>query len=264
MNPHQISVRKAFDRHADKYDEKFSKQVLGESIRLEVWRAADDAFASASKVLDLGSGTGEDAIHFARKGIQVTAVDISPQMIGRLKEKAAASGLSSNITPIVCAMDHYSPAESDFDGIISNFGAVNCLSDLAWLRELAQRALKPGSSVILTTMGRFYPLETAVLLLKGQFSRAFRRVTTACEVSIERVPLRVHYHSLKDIRGTLGSQFRLEQVSGLRAFLPVPGWEHLEKSAIFRCLAPVDLMWCRWRFTAEYADHFVTVWRFQP
>ncbi len=113
-------------------------------------------------------------------------------------------------------------------------------------------------------MGTLYPLETVVLLLKGQFAGAFRRFRTPCEVSIESVPVQVHYHSLKTMRAMLGAQFHLEQVVGLRAFLPVPGWEHLGNSAIFRWLAPIDRLWCRCRITATLADHFISVWRYQP
>jgi SAM-dependent methyltransferase len=264
VDSRETSVQAAFDRHADSYDERFTKQLLGETIRSEIWRISDRVFDSACRVLDLGSGTGEDAIHFARKGIHVTAVDISPRMGDRLKAKAVASGVSSNIDQIISEMDRYSPNAIPFDGIISNFGAINCISDLGWLRDLAQHGLKPGSHLILVTMGRFYPLETLVLLVKGQFSRAFRRFKTPCEVSIEGVPVRVHYHSLKDMCAMLGARFRLEQVTGLRAFLPVPGWQHLGQDFIFRWLALFDRMWCRWRITAECADHFITVWRFQP
>ena len=78
VNPNQIRVQEAFDRHAAIYDERFSKPALGESIRAEVWRIADRAFASAQSLLDLGSGTGEDAIHFAQKGIHVTARSLMP------------------------------------------------------------------------------------------------------------------------------------------------------------------------------------------
>ncbi len=97
MNPDQISIQKAFDRHAANYDERFSKPALGESIRLDVWKIADRVFASVRNLLDLSSGTGEDSIHFAQKGIHVTAVDVSTRMIDRLKAKAVASGVSSNI-----------------------------------------------------------------------------------------------------------------------------------------------------------------------
>jgi hypothetical protein len=159
-------------------------------------------------------------------------------------------------------MYEYRP-ERQFDGIISNFGALNCAPNLDWLGTLAAVSLKPGSRVVLTTMGPIYPLETAVHLLKGKFGAAFRRMTSPCEVTIDGVRVRVYYHSLKSIRRALGSSFRLEKVCGLRALLPVPGWEHLD-GKITRWLKPIDRLLCHARVTATWADHFVSVWRYAP
>jgi len=264
VNPHQPSIQEAFDRHASVYDERFSSAVLGERIRSDFWQIADRAFASSRVILDLGAGTGEDAIHFAGNGIQVTAVDVSPGMIARLQSKAMAKGVSGRVRCVTGAMNEYLPDNLRFDGIVSNFGAINCLPDLTWLRATCNVALAPRSPVVLTTMGWLYPLETAVHLLKGQPGHAFRRLKHPCEVKIEGVAVRVYYHSLNQMRRMLGPQFRLERVEGLRAFLPVPGWEHLEPSIFQRALGPIDRFWCRWSVTATLADHFVSVWRYQP
>jgi ubiquinone/menaquinone biosynthesis C-methylase UbiE len=264
VNPRQINVRDAFDRHAESYDERFSNHELGETIRSDVWKITDPVFASARHLLDLGSGTGEDAIHYAARGIHVTAVDISDQMLIRLKRKAAAAGLAAKLQYIRCAMNQYHPEHMQFDGIVSNFGAVNCLSDLNWLPELCRVGLKPGAAVVLTGMGVFYPFESAVLLLSGHFGRIFRRLQTSCMVSVEGIPIPVYYHTLRNMRRMLGKQFLLEHVEGMRAFLPVPGWEHVGHSKILQWLDPLDRRWCSFRWTASLADHFVTVWRYRP
>src|SRR5215469_5363808 len=122
VNPRQISVRDAFDRHAKSYDERFSNHELGENIRSDVWKITDPVFASTHNLLDLGSGTGEDAIHYAARGVQVTAVDVSDQMLTRLKVKAVAAGLTAKIHYVCSEMNLYSPEHTQFDGIISNFG----------------------------------------------------------------------------------------------------------------------------------------------
>lgn len=70
-----MSVREAFDRHAEVYDERFSRVALAQEIRADVWRIADAVFSPGARLLDLGCGTGEDAIHFAQNGCRVTAID---------------------------------------------------------------------------------------------------------------------------------------------------------------------------------------------
>ena len=62
MNVAQGTVQDAYDRLADVYDEVFCKRAFGEAMRTDVWRIADQAFGSARRLLDLGAGTGEDAI----------------------------------------------------------------------------------------------------------------------------------------------------------------------------------------------------------
>lgn len=45
------------------------------------------------KLLDLGCGSGDAALFFARQGAEVTAVDVSEVAIARLRERAAAAGV---------------------------------------------------------------------------------------------------------------------------------------------------------------------------
>ncbi|MBI4471461.1 MAG: methyltransferase domain-containing protein [Acidobacteria bacterium] len=248
------SVRQAFDRHASVYDQVFTSS----QIRSEVWEIADPLFFPGAHVLDLGCGTGEDSIHFASRGVAVTAIDLSPGMISRLEAKA--HGL---VRTKVAGMETFAAAEREFDGIFSNFGALNCSPDLAWLGKLVHRALKPGSHVVVTTMGRFYPLESAVFLLKYQFRQAMRRLHRPATAMVEGVRFDVYYYSVRAIRAALGPDFELKQLVGLRSLLPVPGLEHLERFGVFKYLRPIDRLLCSNPLTATWSDHFVSVWQFR-
>jgi SAM-dependent methyltransferase len=53
-----------------------------------------DSGVRGPRVLDLGCGTGDLAIALARRGHEVTAVDISSVAIGRARAKAAGQGLT--------------------------------------------------------------------------------------------------------------------------------------------------------------------------
>lgn len=59
---------------------------------LPVWEGL--AASSGSPVLDLGCGTGRVALHLARRGHEVDAVDIDPALVGTLRERAGAEGLA--------------------------------------------------------------------------------------------------------------------------------------------------------------------------
>ncbi|HET8969743.1 MAG TPA: class I SAM-dependent methyltransferase [Candidatus Nanopelagicales bacterium] len=50
------------------------------------------------RALDLGCGEGGDAVHLARLGWQVTAVDVSPTALARTRALAEAAGVASLVT----------------------------------------------------------------------------------------------------------------------------------------------------------------------
>jgi ubiquinone/menaquinone biosynthesis C-methylase UbiE len=255
-------TREAFDRHAADYDQRFSRQPIGAAVRREVWARADSAFRNASRLLDLGCGTGEDAIHFAEQGIHVTAVDSSSGMLKQLQAKLRMMQLADRVECVGVEMSSYTAAPDHFDGVISNFGALNCLPDLCWLGRMARQTLRPQSRLVLTTLGRLYPLETLVFLYHGQPGKAFRRFGHSSTAMVEGVPVEVYYHSAGAIGEMLGPEFRLESLTGLCSLRPAPGMEHLGNSRLIRSLAPLDRALCRWRPTASLAGHFVSVWRY--
>src|SRR5262249_51967961 len=163
----------------------------------------DRLFPPGSHILDLGCGTGEDAIHFAERGVHITAIDIAPRMIARLQVKATAAGVSEKIDARVAEFESFQPDPQMFDGVFSNVGAVNCVQSPATIRILASRALKPAAPLVMVAMGRLYPLETAVFLLKGDLRRAFTRLRRDPEAAVEGVRVSVSYHSLRNLREAL-------------------------------------------------------------
>jgi methylase of polypeptide subunit release factors len=56
---------------------------------------AEQGLGADSTLVDLGTGTGQFALAAARRFGRVTAVDVSPAMLGLLRERAGDAGLGN-------------------------------------------------------------------------------------------------------------------------------------------------------------------------
>ena len=78
----------AFDTAAAGYDQTFTGTRLGRWLRARVQEHLARCFAAGDRVLELGCGTGEDALWLAARGIDVTALDASRRMLEVAAEDA--------------------------------------------------------------------------------------------------------------------------------------------------------------------------------
>ena len=98
---------------------------------------------SPCKTLEIGAGTGSDAIWLSKQGFDVTAVDVSPTEIEKAKQKASESGVKINFIPADIIKDQI-PGEYDFAFERGCFHVF----DLPWQRaavaEFIWAHLNPG------------------------------------------------------------------------------------------------------------------------
>jgi len=209
----------AFDSMAERYDAEFTDSALGRVLRPMVWERFAACFAPASSLLELGCGTGEDAIHLAKRGHHVLATDASPQMVDFARRKAEAAGVGDRIRFRVAPMESLSAVlgAEVFDGVYSNFGAVNCAPDLAALAGVLSPRLAPNAPLVWVIMGRCVPWEIGWYLLRGDRRRAFRRFRRD---GAEWRGLTIHYPSPDDCARLLEPHFVFDVARPLGAVLP--------------------------------------------
>ncbi len=87
-----------FDAAAAGYDATFTRRRLGRWLREAVWEQLGATFLPGERVLELGCGTGEDAVWLARRGVAVTATDAAPGMLAVARSKAEAAGVADRVT----------------------------------------------------------------------------------------------------------------------------------------------------------------------
>jgi len=239
-----------FDLLAADYDRTWTNTGAGRLQRDAVWRQLLPLFHSGDTVLDLGCGTGEDASYLGRLGVRVSAIDASPAMV----QIARSRGVSAEIGSIegIHALD------AVFDGVISNFGALNCAPELSPLRNPLARLIRPGGYLAICLMGRFCLSESLHCMRKLQFRKAARRWSG--HTYAQRLKLPVYYPSASAVTQALTSEFRLVSRIGIGLAVPPSGIANLS-SASLRIRGRIDSHVAGWPILRAMADHQLYIFR---
>jgi SAM-dependent methyltransferase len=187
-----------------------------------VWTALERNFKPGQHVLELGCGTGEDAVWLAQRGVTVTATDTSAAMLAEAERKAARAGIAGRVTTRHLPLQELPDAEFDtlFDGVLSDFGALNCVEPDVITRSLG-RLVRPGARAVLVVMGPCCPWEIGWFLAHGHPRTAFRRWRPGgLEAEVGGQKMRVFYPSPGRLMRGLAPEFRLLRLWGLGVALP--------------------------------------------
>jgi len=278
-----------FDAVAESYDIEFTETRLARLLRARVWRYL--SFAPGSRVLELGCGTGEDALWLAHRGVSVLATDVSREMLAIAARKVlgysaalhdgrppvgerSEGGLSAGRPSFRNASATVTFERQDandlqvsgpFDGAFANFGVLNCVADL---RTLAARLpLRRGARVVAVVMAPFCAWETAWYLVHGDVQRATRRWQQGATADIAGQRLPVWYPSPRTLAHAFAPRFALRNTEGLGTLLPPSYLSHLieprrgsrRPSYLGQLLAAAARLDGRMPLGHLWADHYIAV-----
>jgi ubiquinone/menaquinone biosynthesis C-methylase UbiE len=219
-----------FDTAAAHYDAEFTHSNVGKMQRNRVHSLLlkSKLLNKELNILEVNCGTGEDAIWFAKRGHRVLASDISHEMIEMGKRKMALNN-SEKVTFVQSGFHQIENLKGDdeYDLIFSNFGGLNCISPMDFLKFLckAYSLMKTGGSIVAVIMPRFCIWETFYYLFKNP-SIAFRRLKKKATAVIGNNALDIFYHSPSQLMEISNGMFTTIQVSPVGFFLPPSYLEH--------------------------------------
>ena len=132
------SVRHYWDEDAATYDLS-SEHFPHTMAQQAAWNAVLVRYLPPppARVLDVGAGTGALSVLLARLGYQVTALDLSPRMMERLRSRAADEGL--DVETVVGNAE--SPPQLPFDAVVERlmlWTLPNPAASLAAWRRVAR------------------------------------------------------------------------------------------------------------------------------
>ena len=221
-----VSSTAAFDAAAAGYDATFTDTLLGRCYRAAVDRSLRWAFVPGQRVLELNCGTGVDAVALAGRGVEVLATDASPAMVDLTHLKARAAGVGERVTARVMAIEDLGDRSAElgrFDGVLSNFGGLNCVADLAPVAADLAGLVRPQGRAVLCVMGPLVPWEWAWFMARGRPGTAVRRLRR--DVSWRGMPLR--YPSVGAASHAFAPWFEVHARRAVGILLPPPYAESL-------------------------------------
>lgn len=223
-------LERAFDSHAAYFDAKYASSWVMPILRRRFRALCAEHFPEGGRLLDIGCGTGEDALYFTSKGYRLTAVDPSGEMLRTLARKSAAQSLKIEAfqlaTRNIAALSATHCGE--FDGAFAFLGPINYDKDLRpFAREMAL-LLRPGAPCVFSSVNRICLWEIASGLLTRRGREALRRLSPdGVDVEVGEDTLRAFPHSWKDLAEQFSDGFVPVQTVALSTFLPPPYLEHL-------------------------------------
>jgi SAM-dependent methyltransferase len=114
---------------------------------LPLWKEL--AKASEHGILDIGAGTGRVALRLAYSGFDVTALDLEPELLEVLTQRAEESGFT---IPTVAADACSFTLDRQFDLILVPMQTVQLLPARPGFFESTRRALRPGGRLAIATV----------------------------------------------------------------------------------------------------------------
>lgn len=113
----------------------------------ELQRVLREAQIAPCRALELGCGTGTNAVFLAQQGFDVTAVDCSPLALEQARRKAQAAGVAVNW--IEADVQHFGAGLEPFDFVFDR-GCYHCCRRVDLLGYLAtlRNVTRPGSRML--------------------------------------------------------------------------------------------------------------------
>lgn len=220
-----------FDRAAQLYDAIYGPpdgkghgSALMEWLRQRHQAIISELVPPGGALLDIGCGTGQEALMFAQAGYSVLGIDVSPAMIRQAQTKAAVHGIRRGISFRTLAAGQLDQLDErgPFQGAYASQGTLNTEPSLSNVARNLHALLEPGAPFVATVMSRRCAFELIWKLLHRQPRRTLPRrpgwhETRAGASGVVAV---AHFYTPREFAKIFTSYFVVESVQAFPLWLP--------------------------------------------
>ena len=249
----------AFDEVASSYDEQFTHSAIGRVQRAQVQSRLLATFWPGSRILELNCGTGEDARFLAKRGRSVVACDASAAMISLAKSRRPDESMRGSVEYLQVANEYLDllAVKKPFDGAFSNFSGLNCVADLEPVARSLANLIRPRGRVLLCVWSRMCVVELLWYLLRGQPTKAVRRLFRKSSARLGQRTIPVFYPSVGEVRRCFAPWFRFSSRRAIGLFVPPSYLDGAisKHNKILKRLESLDRQFAKWPVLRDAGDH---------
>ncbi len=224
-NNYYQSVQSAFDSAADEYDFTINRNYINSWVRRRSIQELLRLSRPEDVLLEIGCGTGAEAIEISKSVKGIVATDISERMLEIFQKKILAKKLALRIIPARAKVSVISCVEDLLPNgavrIAYSFnGALNCEPDIDRVPEELTRIIEPEGYFVCSIRNTMCLPEYLSHALALQFNKMASRKQQPIMVSVGGIDIPSYYSPPSKFLETFKPHFRLRKLIGLPAFLP--------------------------------------------
>jgi len=219
------SLTDAFDSASEEYDYTISHNYINSWIRKRSVDELHKITKESDVLLEIGCGTGSEAIQISRHVTGIVATDISEKMLDLLKRKVKAKRLDHKILATKARASEISAVKSLLpEGKVrvaySFNGALNCEPDIHRAPDQLSRVIQDGGYFLCSIRNTLCLAESLSHSLVLQFDQVAKRKDQPIMVSVGGMDIPSYYYSPSRFTNIFSGHFKVRKIIGLPALLP--------------------------------------------
>ena len=237
MDHYEEWLKDEFDSIAQHYDHHIYDNLVNNYLRERSISLMKTFFPPSQRLMEIGSGTGTETLEMLKSGHEITAIDISENMNSILRKKAIDAEVSDLLTTITMKASDLVNHEKGFmnkpfDGLYSNYGALNCESNIDAIMESVHKIVKPHGKVVLGIFNKFCILELTAHMIGMKPRRVFERFSNKIPEGASRFCIDVYPYSPAYLKRLFSKRFNIEMIYGCPVILPPSNYSFMIKGRI--------------------------------
>lgn len=223
--PYRKSIEQAFDSASEEYDYTISRNYINTWIRERSIHELLKLTEFDDFLLEIGCGTGTEAIRISKHVAGIVATDISQKMLEALNKKVKAKKLEHKISTLQVAASAINSIQSNLPQgkvrIAYSFnGALNCEPDIQRVPEQLAEIIQPGGFFVCSVRNTICLSEFLSHSVALQFGKTAPRKNQPVMVSVGGIDIPSYYYPPGKFLGFFEPYFKVKKTVGLPALLP--------------------------------------------